>query len=108
MPIRITIDIFSGNPNPAGERIPFRSKILLSAFLLCLLFALTVNTNAQQDKRAEAEKVLNEGQALFRQGTAESLRGAFAKCDQSSLPIRPIIKTSKDRLCSVWEESQVT
>jgi CHAT domain-containing protein/tetratricopeptide (TPR) repeat protein len=85
MPIRITIDIFSGKPNPAGAPATLRNKksILFSAFLLSLSLALTLNTSAQQDKRAEAQKLLMEGLALFQQGTAESLRAAFTKFNES-------------------------
>jgi len=81
----ITIDIFNGKPNPAYKRSPLRNRksILFLAFLLSLLFAFTVHTSAQQDKSAEAEKVLEEGVALFKQGTAESLRAAFTKFDES-------------------------
>lgn len=51
--------------------------ILFSLFLICLLATLAINTNAQDDKRAEAEKAMKAGSALFQQGTAESLNKAM-------------------------------
>jgi len=51
---------------------------------------------AQTDKSAEAEKILDEGMKLYKEGTAESLKGAIVLLNESQPELSGLVLSLYD------------